>query len=140
MGYSTYNDYGYSINIEYVDKFLNNIITVAKKYNYTVLHKPKRKSLLRLNDYSQLLKDLQKNKNYVLIDESSNPVEMIISSIVTISAPFTSTGLLANNLNIRSIYYDPTKIIFPEYKNSGVELISGENQLNTYIKKIHLLN
>ncbi len=137
IGYSTYNDYGHSINIEYVNKFLIDIIFIANKYNYMVVHKPKRKSKLRLNDYSDLLNNLKKNENYYLIDESTNPLEIIESSKITISAPFTSTGLLAKHYNIRSIYYDPSKKIFPEYDNSGVELIRGPSEINEYFKKLH---
>ena len=137
LGYSTYNDFGYSININYVKKFISDIIEIAEKFDYLIIHKPKRYDVVnRLKEYQILLNELKKNKNYINIDENYSPAHLINQSIGSISIPFTSTGVLADLLKVKSIYYDPENIIKIASSTSNTPLLSGKDNLYNWIKEL----
>ena len=61
---------------------------------------------------------------------------MIHVSKIVISIPFTSTGVIAKDQNVRSIYYDPCSII--EHNDDNiVNLISGKKELSLLIKNLN---
>ena len=55
---------------------------------------------------------------------------------LSISIPYTSTALIANSLNVKSIYYDPSGIL-PESSNNFklINLINGKDNLEKCITK-----
>lgn len=136
LGYSTINDLGIT-DFVYLEKFLLDIVEIAKKYDFKVLHKPKRHIGSRRNPrYSHLLENLIREKdNYVLIDPSVSPRKLISNSKMSISMPFTSTALICKESNFSSIYYDPSSTLFSCNASSKVKIVKGKQQLDKYIQK-----
>jgi polysaccharide biosynthesis PFTS motif protein len=69
---------------------------------------------------------------YKLIKEFGGPV---------ISAPFTSTAFIARELNVESIFYDPSGLIFKSDRGcQGVKLISGSMELGDWFNNLEPRN
>ena len=116
-------------------KFINDIIEIASKYNYIVKFKQKRdlKNSFELN-YNNYIKKIKLNKNIQFIESNISAFDVIESSELVVSMPFTSTSIIAKEYGYKSAYYDPTGNL---YKNDpaahGVLLLSNKIELEQWI-------
>lgn len=118
--------------------FLNHIYDAAMTNNYILLWKRKRKfHAIHSKEYIDFCHEFEKRKNVVLVDSDASAFKVIQFCKVCISMPFTSTALIAKYYNIKSIYYDPTSLLYPDDRGAqGIELVQNKNNLLNYFKYV----
>jgi polysaccharide biosynthesis PFTS motif protein len=118
--------------------FLNDIYEVALKYNYTIVWKGKRDLVSNhSNSYRKLINNFINRPNVYAIDPNISAFKIINNSNLVISMPFTSPAFIANQMNIKSIFYDPSENISLNDRGAqGLLLIQGKSRLDNYIQNI----
>jgi polysaccharide biosynthesis PFTS motif protein len=116
-------------------KFINDIIEIALKYKYYIRIKQKRE--LRNSHelkYINFLKNLKLNSNIEFIEPNISAIDVIDSSKLVVSMPFTSTSIIANEYGYKSAYYDPTgQLLKNDPAAHGVILLSNKIELENWI-------
>lgn len=99
-------------SFETCSRFLMDILSVAKLLNQKVYLKHKRR-YVAIHDtrYIEFVKKLANEGDLILLEDDTDILQLISQSKVTISIPFTSTGVLSNILGRHTIYYDSTQKI-----------------------------
>ena len=126
-------------------KFFNDIFLLSKKYDFKLVYKShkdieNKKNYLKGHTrwskrYTNIIKKLQ--KEIILVKHDVSELKIINSTKFSISFPWTSTSIIANNLNKRSFFYDPTKKLSDNDRgNQGIKLIKGEEELSKIFKEI----
>lgn len=118
--------------------FLNDIYEAANSNNYILLWKRKRKfNSIHSNEYIKFCLEFEKRKNVIVVDSEASAFKIIQYCNICISVPFTSTALIAKHYNIKSIYYDPTNLLYMNDRGAqGIQLIQSKNNLLNYIKNV----
>jgi len=119
--------------------FLQIISDVAQKNNFIILFKQKRFNPNLDKGYTSLLEKLNHNKSFKVINSDINAYHLIKDSKAVISMPFTSTHLIAQELDIPSIYFDPTNRIkqrsYKKFKDEGL-VLHTYTELDKWMKTI----
>ena len=117
--------------------FLTGIFNVFNDEKFIIIFKVKRP--IKNNNffdksYIDYIESLSKSNNNIILCHGDISAEKIIRmSNLCISIPFTSTAFIAAMLNIESIFYDGSGMVFSDDRNlQGVGLISGEKQLTEF--------
>lgn len=143
--YKKYYHFGVSTLTEYYEynrnanlDFLSDIIKIANFYNINIIHKTKRNIGSRsTSSYTNFLKILGRNKNYIQVNSSISPIKLIEISNLVISTPFTSTALYGAFLNKPSFYYDPTGWIqTSDAASHNIPILMGFDNLKFKISEI----
>lgn len=109
FGITSLNDWELS-SISYALDFLDSIMEICAKHEVLVMHKRKRdlpKGRIHPK-YAQKLESLAKNLHYLRIPAYVAPSKLIQQVSGVISSIPTTTELLARQMNIPSIYFDPS--------------------------------
>lgn len=136
-GISSYYDWFSDYPNIYLD-FLSNINDVLCEFNICMLLKEKRNIQDRLpKKFIKFKRELNNNSNTMILDENISPLRICLSSIGSISMPFTSTALMIPYKDYSSVYYDPTGYI----KNNdpaanGIKLISRKTELKNWVASL----
>ena len=69
--------------------------------------KRKRKSKISLKLVDTFFKNLNKDENFLELDHRGDVLQIIEKSKCCISLPITSTAMLAREVKIPSVFYDP---------------------------------
>ena len=99
-----------------------------------------KRSLSRLHDprYPRLIEKLRSG-GWLIIDPNVAPKHVLRNSVASIHFPFTSTGIIAKEMNDRSVYYDPSgEIACDDLANLGCDLISSKDQLMLFCRNATL--
>ena len=72
---------------------------------------------------------------YTKVDWEIAGRRVIEKSLAVISMPFTTTAIIADNLGIPSIYYDPTQNVNVTSSNN-ISVANNKNELNTWLNSI----
>lgn len=108
--YTSYcNDFEYYIYLN-IEKFYNEIIKLAKIKNININIKFKRDDFDVSKRYLNLISKLSKEPNIRVFKEVS-VYDIIKNSKLIISLPFTSPTVLAQNLGVRCIFFDPSGLL-----------------------------
>jgi len=109
FGFTSLNDWGLS-SISYALDFLDSIIEICAKYKVLMIHKQKRVLTKdRVHPmYARKLESLAKHAQYLRIPASVAPSKLIQQVSGVISYIPTTTELLARQMNIPSIFFDPS--------------------------------
>ena len=84
--------------------------------------------------YISFLESLKKRDNWYVADPSINAERIISSCDFVISLPYTSTAILAKNLNIPSVYYhSPGELILQNRIQDDIALIQSYKALNDWL-------
>lgn len=133
------------MNGKYISKFHKDILQISIETKLPLVIRVK-KDYNNVNDYDKFyiltLKNIEKNFNVKILDrENSCLNELISKSLCCISYPFTSTAIIANELNKPSIYYDPSKLIsnLNSHINHGIKTINDLNSLKKWVENQKLL-
>ena len=133
LGYGSFSDYSFSnghyrLSGKLIFDFYNNLINLLKKKNFYLVTKRKRSSNnLFARSTDLLFRNLSKEKNFIKLDSSVNPIDLITSCKACISMPVTSTAEIARLKSLPSIFYDPYNWIDKNDSSLGKNLV-----LNTY--------
>lgn len=133
------------ITFQRAKKFLEDISQIADELNLDILWKQrwdtsiykKHKNAFNLIDkrYINFCKKLSKKENIIKVHSYTSFFKIIKQADLVISFPFTSTGIIANMVGKKSVYYDSTNIIVNSDRGSqGVKLISDSSYLKSWIK------
>ena len=132
---------------ENIFKFFNDILECAKKYEINLVYKS-HKDLDNPKSYlgkhtrwsSRYTNYIKKLKNEViLVDYNVSEFKIIENTKFSISYPWTSTAFIAEKLNKKTFFYDPTKQLSPNDRGSqGIYLIRNERELERIFKNIKL--
>jgi polysaccharide biosynthesis PFTS motif protein len=121
--------------------YLRVVLELAEENNFKVFYKNKRaKSIEMRNDehFYGVKSLLVRYKNSVIeIDERVAPIRVIEKSFLTISKPFSTTGVLAESLRKPSVYFDPTgKVSSSDPSARGSTILKNKQELNQFIKNL----
>ena len=132
-----YYPYDY-YNNKLINEFYKGIINLSKLKDTIFVIKNKRSRDLNKYFFSKKFKILYDNKKkFIFADASLDPAKIIKKSDYCISLPFTSTAIVAKNLNVPSIYYDPIKKVNNnKYWTHDVPLISSLDKIKKDIEKL----
>ncbi len=122
---------------EICNQFLIDIKELADQLSITIVHKRKRQ-IGKLAHYKNrnLVDKLSKNDNYIPIDSNIAPQRILASCRSVISMPFTSTAHISKNMNIPTIYFDPSGRVECDDKAAhGIEIISGKGAVEKCMKQ-----
>lgn len=127
------------IKSKYLIKFTEDLLEISKKIGFKIVIKPK-KNLYDIKRYNKvyinkLKKIMLLEKNFIFHDDNNCIENLILSSNAVISYPYTSTANIAKNLNIPSVYYDPSNELDPtsNLHLKGIELIQDKNLLESWL-------
>ena len=118
-----------------VNPFLTYTRDLIKSNNFAMVLKSKRDIGKKAHPhYRNLIIDLTYDKDVSLIDPEISAYDIIDNSSAVISFPFTSTALIAREMNKPSIYFDSTGTLQKNDRAAhGIEIISSKTALNTWI-------
>ncbi len=128
LGISTYNDYDFDLYSVHKN-FLMDIINADKNKECTFMIKPKRKLSKKkvLSKYTELLDELHKLKNVIVLPPEIPTFHLIEKAKLIISFPFTSTSIIAKLMSKTSIFYDSTNQLNPDDPGAhGIEIINNK--------------
>ncbi len=116
-------------------EFLKDIQQVADEFGYSVIWKRKRNiGSIAHPKYRKFSKVLNKSENIINVDPDLSAYTLIEASTLVISMPFTSTALIARELNIPSIYYDPFGMCQKDDRAShGIDMLIGKKELREWL-------
>jgi polysaccharide biosynthesis PFTS motif protein len=140
---SPYNNFTYAVSglhgdyykSENVIKFLDDIYVISIKLGIKVRLKLKRALASKIDKrYKNYLIKMKKNNGFEFVDPDISPDFLISTSLLSISYPFTSTSVIAKELNFPTAYYDVTGQIVKEGCSShGIILLSNKYDLENWI-------
>lgn len=128
-----------------VKKFFDDILQLAEEDEFELAIKPKRKpnpgSMNRYDKrYLNKIEGLSHHPLVHMFDVDTSPQKLIGCSKLVVSLPFSTTSLIAREIGLPSVYYDPNGQIFQDDRAShGVEIISDKGELQYWIKK-HIMS
>jgi polysaccharide biosynthesis PFTS motif protein len=86
--------------------------------------------------YASYLNSLEKIEGLNIIDSSISAFTIIEDADLVISWPYTSTGLIAKNLNKPSAFFDVTgRLANNEEISHGVEFLGDKNRLQNWLSE-----
>ena len=124
-----------------VNHFIDDIVELAEENDFELTFKQKRKpkpGFMKRYDkrYLNKIENLRHHPLVHLFDPDISPQRLISSSNLVVSLPFSSTALIAKEMGVPSVYYDPMGQIFKDDRAShGVEVISDKDELQYWIQK-----
>ena len=116
-------------------KFHQDIYDIINSHdNLRGLMKRKRTDHNIHKDYIKHVNKIYTRANFKQIDVNTDAESLILSSIATISIPFTSPAFIAKYHGIPSVYYDPVGYIQQDDRGlSGIPLIQGKEDLALWL-------
>ncbi|PPR41505.1 MAG: hypothetical protein CFH22_00537 [Alphaproteobacteria bacterium MarineAlpha5_Bin12] len=128
-----YHDY---YKFDNIINFLKVILSLTK-FDIKIYIKRKRNiGSLAHPYYRNFIKIMEKNNQIEFVDSEVSAYDMIKKSRAVISIPFTSTAHIANKLNIPSIYFDPSGLIYDNDEAlHNIKLINNLKSLEDWIKE-----
>jgi len=133
LGWSGLYDCGY-FDASSILNFIRDILEVSERLGRICVLKSKRKNPRYFDaEYYQGIKILKKEyKNFIYVDPDIAPHRIIQDSLVTISVPFTSTAIIASELGVPSLFYDPIgKVLLNDPNARKTRVVSGKTELYT---------
>jgi len=145
FGYSPQSIYNYALNCEiaryhtsqYAIRFIQNILDSLSSNDVLILFKEKRDlGENSCKKYASYLNSLEKKEGLKIIDSSISAFTIIEDADLVISWPYTSTGVIAKNLNKPSAFYDVAgRLANDEEISHGVEFLGDKNKLQNWLSE-----
>jgi polysaccharide biosynthesis PFTS motif protein len=132
IGYPLYRTF------EVSKMFLMDILEEAEKLDCYVLFKAKR-SFGKLQDkkYIRFMQSYLNNNRVINIHPDVSPFRLVKISKAVISAPFTSTALVARGSEIATAFYDPINILSKNDRGAqGIDLLCGKKELHYWLNSV----
>ncbi len=120
------------------NQFLNDIQLVLNQNNINMLHKMKRVPLFAHKKYLRKINQLRKKSNYIEVEPSIDPFQVIQKTKACISIPFTSTAIIAKIEGRPSVFYDPSGMVQKDDRAAhGIPVLSGIDELKEWVESIN---
>ena len=126
------NNY-YSYNTS--KKFIADIVKIFEGHPVDIIFKRKRDTRLADPRYVNFIKKLSKQKNFIEVNPSIDPEDIIQTVDLVISMPHTSTALIGIKNKKPSMFYDSTGRLSDSPYND-VEIISSTKSLEDWVNKV----
>lgn len=111
-----------------IDLTLEIVLAIKPKRDYSKLNSQK---------YLIYLKQLQKQKKILVLENSSNLYEAIQESDLVICVPWTSPALIAKELGVETLYYVSDQDYEWDLRHTrDIKLFRDEQKLHSFIRKI----
>lgn len=130
-------------HFDLLSQFILNILEVSHSVSLfnnkplKVSLKPKRiNSKHHDSRYLQLLSRLEHNRQIEILDATCNLYNVILSSKLIISYPFTAPAVIGKELQVPSIYYLPEDLLLTDKKVHGIPFFQNINALDRYVSKL----
>ena len=89
--------------------------------------------------YASLARDLDEDEGVIIFDPDISAVKVIEASLAVVSAPFTSTALIARDLGKPSVYYDPSETLPRDHPAAhGIPLLRGIEELKLWLQEVSI--
>mgnify|MGYP001298156993 CR=1 FL=1 len=139
IGFSNVASYMYHSHedkILFYKSFFNDILNISKEFGLEVVLKQKRYNPKQLSAYNELILELQKTKNLIILPPTMSPYYVVDNSFASIAQPFTSVGFY-NETKKNVAFYDPLEILTPKHQESKrTNLLIGKKKLTLWLKKL----
>lgn len=121
-----------------MNKFISDISNAALEMGVCVFWKRKRDiGKLVHPSFERCAEILFRKGAFSIIEPSISATHVIQNSKVVISAPFTSTALIARHLCKPAIYYDPSFLVSPSDPSAnGIPIIQGSEALLNWLQSL----
>ena len=104
---------------------------------YLIVLKRKRNTNMLDKGYLVMIEKLYTDLPFIQLNPEIDAHSLIEVSFASIHLPSTSTALIAEDLGIKSIYYDGTLSLNKDDQSlAGIELIQGKDQLEEWKKSL----
>ncbi len=123
---------------EFINTYLDHVISELCKYTFPIFLKPKR-DIGKLSHplYRKMLSCISQNNKITLLDPSIPAEYLIKNSFAVISSPYTSTAIIAKEMGKPSIYYDPSGLLRKSDRAAhGVSVIQGRAELESWLSSL----
>ena len=102
------------------NQFLSDILFVLQSMGINMVHKQKRITKDNHKSYIRRIRQLNKELNYINIEPSIDPLQVIQKTKACISISFTSTAMIANQEGKPSVFYgiDELKVWIESIQNN----------------------
>ena len=138
---SLYNSLG--ISFDYFiptncNQFLTDIYEVLSKNSFSLVLKRKRNiGKLIHYKYQRLLEQLEKKPNFISLDPDLRANQIIENCKAVISMPFTATAIIAKQMGVPTVYYDPNGLILKDDRGAhGIKIVSGKKELEDWLFEV----
>ena len=115
-------------------KYINDLKKVFKEKNLVVALKLKKFN--KVKTPKKYLKLFDNKINFRILSPECSAHDIINSSKLIISFPFSSTAILAKKLNKESVYYFPDKMNNKPWIDEHIKIVEGYQQLQKYIDEM----
>ncbi|MDC1154499.1 hypothetical protein OAT05_04355, partial [Candidatus Pelagibacter sp.] len=124
-------------NFKNLNIMFNDILEICNDLNIHILYKSKRyKEKIHDIKYQKFLESINKIKNVTVYEEEFSSYSILKSSKIAICSPFTSVGVIANTLKIKTAYYDLSDVNYKEMVAfENLPIIKNKHVLREWIKK-----
>jgi polysaccharide biosynthesis PFTS motif protein len=118
--------------------FLIDISDAVADRGLVMAHKPKRTvGRLLHRGYARLLEQLREEAHVFHVHPDTSAAVLVSQCIAVISAPFTSTALIAREMGIPSAFYDPLGIIQKDDRGArGLPIVTGRDELREWLRNL----
>src|SRR5690606_26121261 len=91
------------------------------------------------SSYLSTIKALENSPSYLEIDPNVSAIALIGKCQAVISAPFTSTAILAREMGKPSAFYDPHGVCYKDDRAAhGIEILTGPEALHAWLGALPL--
>jgi len=126
--YVPHNANKFLADIQKATQISERVMVLKRKRNVGALLHP---------GYERTINRLGTTSNYLEIDADTSASSLIAKCQAVISAPFTSTALVARELGKPSIYYDPFGICEKDDRAAhGIPILSGQKELQDWLSAL----
>jgi len=127
---------------EVANQFLCDVYELLMAHHYNMALKRKRNiGKLIHPSYRRILEELDTSSSFISISSEIDASSLIDKSLAVISAPYTSTALIARERNIPSVYYDASGLLERNDPAAhGILLIQGKQKLAKWLQQIRFSN
>jgi len=120
------------------NQFLIDIYAILKSNNLLTVFKTKRVNKATCRKYIDNLEELDKNSDFIMLNPSVDPMQIIKKTKACISTPFTTTALIAKLEGKPSVYYDPSGIIDKNDRAAhDIPVLSNIDELQEWVESIN---
>lgn len=114
--------------------FIDQIYKFAVKNNLTIIYKKKRNvGTLADKTYQNFILKLAKSNNFKIVNPDISAHSLIEKATAVISMPFTSTAIIAKELDKPSVFFDPNNLLQKDDRAAhGIEILYNSEELENW--------
>lgn len=120
------------------NKFLCELHEVASELNWTLVLKRKRNIGRVVHPtYMRCITELSSKTNWLEVEPSQCAKALIRQANAVVSAPFTSTALIAQTEGVPSVYFDATGTCFSDDRAAhGIPVLKSKEELRAWVASL----